>query len=103
MSPDAKQRGLIEPGQGPQGGESTSLAPSPDTSASCAHPSANMHGWSLSAAEKSGGLVGREGGLCAYTRDGVLTSDCFPGSMVSQSGGRINADQTQELCCFFVV
>lgn len=103
MSPDAEQRGLMEPGQGPQGCESTSLAQSLDTSASCSHPSANVHGWSLSAAEKSGGLVGREGGLCAYTRDGVLTLDCFPAGMVSQSLGRINADQTQELCCFFVV
>ena len=98
MSRDAEQRYLVAPGQGPQGCDSMSLAQSLDTAASCSRLSADMHGGSLSAAEKSGRLVGWEGGLCASTRDGVLTSDCLQGSMVSQG-----ADQTQELCYVFVV
>ena len=98
MSADAEQRDLVAPGQGPQSCDSMSLAQSLDTAASCSRPSADMRGGSLSAAEKSGGLIGREGRLCAPTRDGVLSSDCLQGSMVS-----LGADQTQELCYVSVV
>ena len=66
MSPDAKQRDLIEPGQGPQGCDSMSLAQALATSASCSRPSADMHGWSLSAAEKSSGIWPEGRALCLH-------------------------------------